>query len=284
MAYDYITNIDALNFTPPHHVPAVFGGYSRRIDFIGIHHWGNPGQQFWDVVRYLASANARQSSAHEVIEAGRVACIIDHSNASWAMANPTGYPNARGLHLELRPEATDADYVTAAERIVDLRAMHGDVPLRPHNEFTQTACPGAWDLTRLDRMARAVTSAPVIVPAAPIPKEWDEMASKDEVKAAYREVLTEPAVLDRLALAILKRPCHLVDPSGESFEITGTTTLATKINFAAHNDAQHHKLLVEIKEAVTGLAAPEPADQPAPEVMAALEAAVPSEVPPVASA
>lgn len=128
-----------------------------------------------------------------------------------------------------------------------------------------------------------------ITPAAPLPappklKEWDEVASKAEFKDACREVLTEPKVMDQLALAILKRPCYLVDPSGESFEITGTTTLATKINFAAHNDAQAHTLLAEIKAAVLGLSAPEPAPEPSPEALVALEAAVPPEVPPVASA
>ena len=171
MTYEYITSVDAANFTTPEHVPAVFGGNQRRIEFIGLHHWGALGQNFWDVVRYLASANPRQSSAHEVIQDGTVACIVDHSNASWAMANPTGYPNACGLHLELRPEATAGDYATAAERIADLREMHGNVPLRPHNEFTSTACPGAYDLGRLDEMAKAITASRAGTPApvAPAP-------------------------------------------------------------------------------------------------------------------
>ena len=87
-------------------------------------------------------------------------------------------------------------------------------------------------------------------PAAPveIPKEWDEMATRDEVKAAaaeaIREVLDDPAVIDKIALAVLKRDCYLVDPSGETGEIVGTTSLAKKVNWMAHNDAQILKAIV----------------------------------------
>lgn len=68
------------------------------------------------------------------------------------------------------------------------------------------------------------------------PKEWDEMASREDLKAALREVLTEAPVLDTIALAVLKRPCHLVNPV--TGKIEGTTTLATKINWQAFNFAQ----------------------------------------------
>lgn len=186
MAYKYITDVNAANFTRAADVPQVFGGYPRGVDFIGIHHWGNDGQDPWNVISYLASPNERQSSAHEVIWDGNVACLVHSDNASWAMANPTGYPNARGYHLELRPEATAGDYATAAERIADLRDLFGNVPLRPHRDFTQTACPGRWDLGRLDRLAADVAAnrgkpkqpaapvkpAPAPVKAAAQPRVW----------------------------------------------------------------------------------------------------------------
>jgi hypothetical protein len=68
------------------------------------------------------------------------------------------------------------------------------------------------------------------------PKEWDEMASKEEIKAALREVVLEQPVLDAIALTILKRECYLIDPSGKTSEVVGTTTLARKINWMAYND------------------------------------------------
>lgn len=95
---------------------------------------------------------------------------------------------------------------------------------------------------------------------APKPKEWDEMASREDVKSAVREVLKEPAVLDRVALAVLKRPAYLVDPSGKSHKVTGTTTLAKKVNYMAHNDAEHSALLRQIVALLTD---EPPAAQPA---------------------
>jgi LysM repeat protein len=74
--------------------------------------------------------------------------------------------------IELRPEASDEDYQTAAELIAWIRSEYGaDLPLKPHRQFYPTDCPGIWDLDRLDRMARAITagSAPAapVVPASP---------------------------------------------------------------------------------------------------------------------
>lgn len=107
---------------------------------------------------------------------------------------------------------------------------------------------------------------------APKPKEWDEMADRNTVKAALREVLMEAPVLDRVALAVLKRDCFLVDPSGNSHEITGTTTLAKKVNYMAHNDAQELALLRQIVSLLT------PAAEPlaAPAVLAELDDATPA--------
>lgn len=93
----------------------------------------------------------------------------------------------------------------------------------------------------------------IVVAAPPVnikPKEWDEMASKEDFKAAIREVLAEGPILDRIALAVLKRPCYLVDPSGKTHAITGTTTLAKKINYAAFNNAKLLSLAVATSEGV----------------------------------
>lgn len=107
-------------------------------------------------------------------------------------------------------------------------------------------------LRRKTLITPAASQPPVV--AAPVkPKEWDEMASKAEFKAAVREVLAEPVILDRIALAILKRDCYLVDPTGKSGKVVGKTNLATKINWAAHNDAQTHRALAAIGAGVDGI-------------------------------
>lgn len=75
--------------------------------------------------------------------------------------------NSRGNHesigIECRPEATEGDYATVAALVADLRAVYGNIPLVPHKSWTSTACPGVWDLGKIDRLARGV-KAPVKVP------------------------------------------------------------------------------------------------------------------------
>lgn len=165
-------SINAANFTDDLDVPAVFKQGPRREESITIHHWGDPGQDFDAVVRYLASPNPRFSSAHAVIMAGRATAIVSPDEAAWHAGN--AYGQATSIGLELRPEATDGDYITAAAYIAFLRGIYGDLPLIPHNHWKATACPGKWDLARLDALARngapAAPVAPAAVPAnAPVP-------------------------------------------------------------------------------------------------------------------
>lgn len=180
MTYEYITNRTSPNQTPGASCKKVFG-YARTIDFITIHWWGDPTTKpsFNGVVDYLCR-NGGSSSAHEVIEAGRVACIVAHANAAWQAGNSKG--NATSIGLELNPRCSDGDYATAAERIADIWRLHGRViPLKPHREWKATACPGNYDLARLNREAQAFYGKPAPTPnptpnPTPVPKKKvDEM-------------------------------------------------------------------------------------------------------------
>lgn len=172
MTYTLQEQYSSKNFTRSADAVAVFG-MARTITGIAIHHWGNRGQSF-DAVRDYLCTNNVPTSAHFVAQAGLVACIVSPLDIAWHAGNARG--NATTIGLELRPEATDEDYQTAAELIAWIRSQFGDVPLIPHKTWIQTACPGAWDLARLDRMARAIaTPAPGTKPAtkpapAPAPK------------------------------------------------------------------------------------------------------------------
>lgn len=165
MAYQSITQYDSKNFTPAASSAAVFG-YARRIEAITIHHWGLKGQDFNQVVNFLCTNNT-PTSAHYVVIAGKVACIVNPADVAWHAGNARG--NATTIGIELHPEATDADYATAAELIRELRAVYGNLPLLPHKYWTNTACPGDWDLNRLDALARSGSAAPVVPASSPKP-------------------------------------------------------------------------------------------------------------------
>jgi hypothetical protein len=176
MTYELITNRDSAAYTPALSVAATFG-FKRVITCITIHWWGDPAQRpsFDGTVAYLCRQGGN-TSAHEVIEAGRVAVIVAHANAAWHAGSAEG--NAQSIGLELNPRASEADYATAAERIRDIRALHkADLPLRPHRSWKATACPGVYDLDKLDRMARAgasfgtPTPAPAVSAPAPVPAQ-----------------------------------------------------------------------------------------------------------------
>lgn len=117
------------------------GREGHKPEFIVIHHWGVDGQHFDNVVRYLCRAGA-DTSAHYVAEGGRVACIVDCANTAWHAGNWEA--NIRSIGIECRPECTPQDMETVAQLVAEIRAVYGNLPLRTHDEFFATACPGRW--------------------------------------------------------------------------------------------------------------------------------------------
>lgn len=137
--------------------------------FIVIHHWGSRGQKFGNVVNWLCNPDA-DVSAHYVAEAGRVARLVPEDRRAWHAGSDHG--NDYGIGVECRPEATDEDYATVAALVRSIRSRRGPLPLRPHRAFTGTACPGVWDLERVDREAGGdpAPAVPATAPPFPLPR------------------------------------------------------------------------------------------------------------------
>lgn len=157
--YKIITDYDAepKNFTLAGLVPAVFQQGARRIESFTFHWWGLPELHdyagvFEHTCHYLCT-NGNLTSAHEVWTEGKIAILVNHMDAAHAAGTALG--NATSLHFELDPRATPAMYATAALRLRDLRKFYGDLPMRGHNSWVATRCPGNWDLKKLDALSRA---------------------------------------------------------------------------------------------------------------------------------
>jgi N-acetylmuramoyl-L-alanine amidase len=146
-------SLTAKGYTAAADVPAVFGR-PRTIDGIVIHHWGLTGQTHDGVVDFFVNGPG-QTSAHFVVSAGRINCLVSPLDAAWHSGNAVG--NATTIGVECRPEATDADYATVAELVAWLRSEYGDLPLTPHRQWQSTACPGVWNLDRINRLATTAT-------------------------------------------------------------------------------------------------------------------------------
>ena len=166
----------------PNSSPRSAYGYPERPTGITIHHWGDPGQQFENVVNHLCNP-ASQVSAHCVVEAGRVAFLVPYTRAAWHAGSTEG--NGRTVGLELRPEATDGDYETAAQLIKEIRGEFGNLPLYPHNRWFNTACPGIWDLGRLDALARSIPNPDPEQPPVTPTGQWVHPLPGGTVTSGY---------------------------------------------------------------------------------------------------
>ena len=78
----------AKGYTPAALVPATFGR-KRTIDGIVIHHWGVLGQKHDDVVKFFVSGPGT-TSAHFVVSAGRIDCLVSPLDAAWHSGNAVG--------------------------------------------------------------------------------------------------------------------------------------------------------------------------------------------------
>jgi hypothetical protein len=162
-------SLTARGFTPAASVPLVFG-FQRLILGITIHHWGAFGQTHDGVNSFFVNGPGA-TSAHFVASGfprPRINCLVSPEDAAWHCGNARG--NATTIGIECRPEATEADYRVVAELIRWIRDNYGlNLPLFPHRYWSSTACPGQWDLAKLDRMAEALKSTGSVAPK-PTPK------------------------------------------------------------------------------------------------------------------
>lgn len=200
MSYEYITKFDSPNYTPEQNVASVFG-VPRVLSSITVHHWGDPADAptFSGTISYLCRPNGN-SSAHSVIEAGRVASIINHKDASWHAGSALG--NATSLGLECNPRASTPDYETVSEYVADLWVAYGKIPLLPHKYWTATACPGAWNLNRILMTANSYyanktkTKTPVTSPSTGA--KYYTVAKGDTLYSIARKFGTTVPILAKL--------------------------------------------------------------------------------------
>ena len=156
-------SLTAKGFTPAAQVPQVYGG-PRTVESITIHHWGAFGQTHDGVVNFFVNGPGL-TSAHFVCSAGRTHCLVSPGDAAWHAGNARG--NRTSVGIECRPEADENDYREVADLVAWLRSQYGDLPLIPHRDWQATACPGIWDLAKIDALARGGSAAPAPAPIVP---------------------------------------------------------------------------------------------------------------------
>ena len=148
MKYQYITDKDSGNYTPAAQTPYYYG-MPRVIDGFTYHWWGNPADQptFDGIVSWLCRPNGN-TSAHYVVEAGRVACIVSPLDTAWHSGSARG--NATTIGIECNPRCSDEDYETIGAFSAQLIDAFGDKLKYKHSDWQATQCPGNYDINRID--------------------------------------------------------------------------------------------------------------------------------------
>ena len=137
MAYEYITKYNAHAYM----VGRMSNGVQHKVDKIILHHWGAEGQTFEGVCSWFANPSC-QTSAHYVVEGGRVACLVNLSDTAYH-AGDWG-ANLTSIGIEARPEMSAADLETVCELVAYLYKVYGELPVYGHKDFSPTACPGKY--------------------------------------------------------------------------------------------------------------------------------------------
>ncbi len=150
---------------------------TSKIRRIVIHHWNDPKTPgtLAGVVAWLCNRRSKVS-AHYVVSGTTVYRLVPESVVAWHARGG----NADSIGIECDPRQQDSTYETVAQLIREIRGRHGDLPLVRHRDVngSVTACPGTYDLARLDRLARgtktkpapAKVPVPAKAPAFPLPR------------------------------------------------------------------------------------------------------------------
>ncbi len=125
--------------------------FGNNVEFIVVH-WIVGTLQSADAV--FANPN-NQVSAHYGVGNGIIHQYVKESDTAWHAGNQTANRKSIGIEHQGSPTMpiTDATYNTSADLIADICRRYGKrFPLRPHNDFVRTACPGTLDLNRLNKL------------------------------------------------------------------------------------------------------------------------------------
>ena len=147
--YNYITNRNAKSFTK--------GRVGKKWDgTVVIHWWGDPKQNptAEGIVKYFETT--APTSAHFVLSGtGRVVYhLVNNTDTAYHAGDWDA--NCRSIGIECDPRCRDEDYDVLAELLSDLWIETGVEPiLYPHRHFSPTACPGNYDIDRIDREMKA---------------------------------------------------------------------------------------------------------------------------------
>lgn len=158
-----------------------------NIKYGVIHWWGTPQSKpkFEDVVHHLCT-NDIPTSAHMVVEAGRVATLANYQDVTYHAG--VWDINTQSLGFECNPRMSDGDFQTLAELIADVETNLGiSLYLIGHRDCVATECPGTY-YDRIGELVDRVNAIKAGESAAPAPLTDNQL---EERRAAYEKAVKE---------------------------------------------------------------------------------------------
>jgi N-acetylmuramoyl-L-alanine amidase CwlA len=182
------------------------------VTTIIIHWWGDPAGHptFENTVSYFKNGG-NNTSAHYVVEAGRVTQMVSDNDTAYAAGNWA--MNLRSINIECNPRATDTDKATVAELVTNLRKTHGNLVMIGHRDVISTDCPGVYYPPNVT-LAPWLNNTPPVTPPTPT-------LSKEEMYIFMQT--TEPANPIYLLVPGIKEPRHLSEDEYNFFLRLGIT-------------------------------------------------------------
>lgn len=143
------------NYTPAAAVPSIYGR-PRTTGRCTIHHWDKPenNPKFVPTANHLSRPGGN-TSAHFVVEAGRVACLVSPADAAWHAGSAEG--NATSIGIECNPRMSEGDINELVALIEWIEDVYGPQEVWLHQEWSATACPGRYANMR-DEIVRRVNA------------------------------------------------------------------------------------------------------------------------------
>lgn len=156
--------------------PASITGGVHKKEFIAMHWYGDPksSSDVHGTARYLSGVT--HASVNFVCGyaggEGHAYCLVNPTQIAYGQGDgANGYGNLFGISIENDPRMRPEDLEVSAHVVARIRRDFGiKFPLRPHQDFTSTACPGtylgqlAWISARADQI-NGQASAPQHTPA-----------------------------------------------------------------------------------------------------------------------
>lgn len=130
------------------------GRQGNKLTEIVIHHYGDDSATYDSSLGWLIRRGAT-TSAHYVVDAGKVACIVSPEDTAYHAGN---WPvNLRSVGIENHPIWTPERERTLVELCADLHETYGNLRYSCHGDHSLTACPGRWR-ARLPHIITAVNA------------------------------------------------------------------------------------------------------------------------------